>query len=120
MRLDGVTMEILGSIQGDSMEIPERERMQRQMRDLIARLERVRSWNEERVAYKVHFSRPLFGTRVDSLIEFRAGGQESWYARANGGDPWKAFCKAMGSLKQIVTEIEMREEKNEKNGGDAA
>jgi hypothetical protein len=113
-------MEILGTIQGESMEIVERERMQRQMRDFISRLQGVRDWNEDRIAYKVHFSRPLFGAKVDSLIEFRAGGQEAWYARANGTDPWRAFSRAMESLKQIVTEMEMRKNGNAKNDGDAA
>jgi hypothetical protein len=54
---------------------------------------------------------------VDSLIEFRAAGEETWYARANGLDPWKAFCRAMLSLKQIVTELEMREESHAKDDG---
>lgn len=118
--MKGATVEILGSIQGENMEIAERERMQRLMRDFIARLQKGRDWKEERVAYKVHFSKPFFGSKVDSLIEFRAGGREAWYARANGGDPWKAFCRAMGSLKQIVTEMEMREIGDAKDDGDAA
>lgn len=101
-------MEILGSIQAEGMEIHERDRMQRLMRDFISSLEKGCHWPVDRIAYKVHFSRPLFGTKVDSLIEFRAADLESWYARANGTDPWRAFCRAMGSLKQLVTEIEMR------------
>ena len=113
-------MEILGSIQGEEMEIAERERMQRQMREFISELQTSREWVEERIAYKVHFTRPLFGSKVDSLIEFRAGDREAWYARANGLDPWKAFCRAMASLKQIVTELEMRQKSELKGDGDAA
>ncbi|HEY8280531.1 MAG TPA: hypothetical protein VIH99_12955 [Bdellovibrionota bacterium] len=103
-------MEILGSIQGENVAIEGREKMQRQMRDFISRLQKGDRWNSGNVLYKVHFWRPFFGAKVDSLIEFRADGQEAWFARANGPDPWKAFCRAMGSLKQIVTEMEMREE----------
>lgn len=103
-------MEILGSIQGENVVVDEREKMQKQMRDFIARLQKGRRWETGNVIYKVHFWRPLLGTKVDSLIEFRAEGQEAWFARACGPDSWKAFCKAMESLKQIVTEMEMREE----------
>lgn len=101
-------MEILGSIQGEGMEIQERDRMQRLMRDFIGGLQKSCHWPVDRIAYRVNFSRPLFGSQVDSLIEFRAADQETWYARANGADPWRAFCRAMGSLKQLVTETEMR------------
>lgn len=114
-------MEILGSIQGENMEIVERERMQRQMRDFIARLQKGRGWQTSRVAYKINFSRPMQGAKVDSLIEFRADDQEAWYARANGVDPWKAFNKAMGSLTQLATEMEMREDGHATtDNGDAA
>lgn len=114
-------MEILGSIQGENLAAAERERMQREMRDFISRLQKKRDWQSERVAYKVHFSRALLGKKVDALVEFRAAGEETWYARANGVDAWKAFCQAMLSLKQIVTEIEMREESHaKKDDGDAA
>jgi ribosome-associated translation inhibitor RaiA len=113
-------MEILGSIQGEDVEVTERERMQREMRGFIGKLQKTRGWKSERIAYKVHFSRPLLGRKVDSLIEFRAAGEETWYARANGADAWKAFCRAMVSLKQIVTEMEMREESHAKDDGDIA
>jgi hypothetical protein len=113
-------VEILGSIQGENMEIAERERMQRLMRDFITHLQGLRRWEESRIAYKVHFSRPFFGSKVDSLVEFRIGGKEAWYARANGADPWRAFCRAMSSLKQMVTEMEMRGSLNAKGDGDAA
>ncbi|RYZ99556.1 MAG: hypothetical protein EOP11_19315 [Proteobacteria bacterium] len=108
-------MEILGSIQSENVVVLERERMQRLMRDFIGRLRHDRRWDTENVAYRVHFSRPFFGGKVNSLIEFRAGGQEAWYARANGADPWKAFCRAMGSLKQIVMEMDLREDANAKD-----
>lgn len=111
-------MEILGSIQGEDMELTDRERMQREMRGFIGKLQRAREWKSERIAYKVHFSRSLLGHKVDSLIEFRAAGEETWYARANGADAWKAFCRAMLSLKQIVTEMDMREESHAKDDGD--
>lgn len=113
-------MEILGTIQGEGMEIPERERMQRQMRDFISRLQSSQDWKEDRVAYKVHFSRSLLGSKTDALIEFRAGSKEAWYARANGADPWRSFCRAMDSLKQMVTEMEMRKNADAKNDGSAA
>jgi hypothetical protein len=103
-------MEILGSIQSEGVLVEERDKMQRQMRDFIASLHKGRRWETGNVSYKVHFWKPLFGSKVDTLIEFRAEGQESWFARANGGDPWKSFSRAMASLKQIVTEMEMREE----------
>ena len=102
-------MEILGSIQSENVVIEGREKMQKQMRDFIARLQKGQGWGVSQVSYKVHFWRPHFGAKVDSLIEFRAEGHEAWFARANGPEPWKAFCKAMACLKQIVTEIEMRE-----------
>lgn len=105
-------MEILGSIQSENVVVAERERVQRLMRDFISRLETERPWAVSSVAYKVHFSRPLFGGKVDCLVEFRAGAQESWYARANGQDPWRAFCRAMESLKQVVIEMSLREESN--------
>ncbi|RZA07461.1 MAG: hypothetical protein EOP11_07610 [Proteobacteria bacterium] len=108
-------MEILGSIQSENVVVLERERMQRLMRDFIGRLQHDRRWDTENIAYRVHFSRPFFGGKVNSLIEFRAGGQEAWYARANGADPWKAFCRAMGSLKQIVMEMDLREDANAKD-----
>lgn len=104
-------MEILGSIQSDGVAVEDREKMQRQMRDFIARVHKGHRWEGGNVTYKVHFWKPLFSAKVDSLIEFRADpGQESWFARANGADPWKSFQRAMASLKQIVTEMEMREE----------
>lgn len=104
------SMEILGSIQGENVAVEGREKMQRQMRDLIRRLHGSRSWEGGNVSYKVHFWRPAFGTRVDSLIEFRADGRETWFARANGPDSWRSFCRAVSSLRQILTEMEMREE----------
>ena len=113
-------MEILGSIQGESMEIAERERMQKRMREFISKLQHRREWRAERIAYKVHFSRPLIGKKVDCLLEFRAAGEETWYARANGLDPWRSFCRSMESLNQMVTEMEMREESHAKDDGDAA
>jgi hypothetical protein len=113
-------MEILGSIQTQSEELEERARMQKEMRDFISRLQRSRHWKSERVAYKVNFSRSLLGKKVDALIEFRAAGEETWYARANGPGEWKAFCKAMLSLKQIVTEMEIREESHARDNGDVA
>jgi hypothetical protein len=108
-------MEILGSIQSDNVIVQERERMQRLMREFIGNLRADRHWISDNIAYRVHFSRPFFGGKVNSLIEFRAGGQEAWYARANGADPWKAFCRAMASLKQIVTEMDLREKEDAKN-----
>ena len=112
-------MEILGSIQSENVIVQERERMQRLMRDFVSRLRKERTWGGENVAYRVHFSRPFFGGKVNSLIEFRAGAEEAWYARANGADPWKAFCRAMGSLKQLVTEMDLREDGHAKNDGSA-
>lgn len=103
-------MEILGSIQSEGVVVEEREKMQRQMRDFIGRVRKGRRWEAPNIIYKVHFWKPLFGSKVDSLIEFRADGHESWFARANGADSWKSFSRALASLKQIVTEIEMREE----------
>src|SRR4051812_41696200 len=103
-------MEILGSIQSENVVVEEREKMQKQMREFIGRLQKGRRWEAGNVSYKVHFWRPFFGAKVDSLIEFRADGQEAWFARANGADSWKSFCRAMASLRQIVTEMEMREE----------
>jgi hypothetical protein len=103
-------MEILGSIQSENVAVEGQEKMQRQMRHFIARLQKGRSWENGNVAYKIFFWRSVFGAKVDSLIEFRADGREAWFARANGADSWKAFCRAMASLKQIVTEMEMREE----------
>ncbi len=103
-------MEILGSIQSDGVEVGEREKMQRHMRDFIARVHKGRRWETRNVVYKVHFWKPIFSSKVDSLIEFRADGYEAWYARANGADSWKSFFRALASLKQIVTEMEMREE----------
>lgn len=102
-------MEILGSIQSENVVVEDREKMQRQMREFIRRLQKGQSWAGGNVSYKVHFWRPHFSSKVDSLIEFRTEGQEAWFARANGPDSWKAFCKAMGSLKQLVDEMDMRE-----------
>ena len=70
------------------------------------------------VVYKVLFWKPIFGSKVDSLIEFRADGQETWFARANGADCWKSFARAMAILRQILTEIEMREEEGLNVQGD--
>lgn len=106
-------MEIMGSIQGENMVISEREKMQKLMRDFIGVLRMQLDLNE--VAYKVHFWRPFLGAKVDSLIEFRADGQEAWYARANGADTWRAFSRALGSLKQMVMEIEIREDSQNAN-----
>jgi hypothetical protein len=103
-------MEILGSIQSEGVVVEEREKMQKQMRDFIARIQKGRRWETGNIVYKVHFWRPMFSPKVDSLIEFRAEGREAWFARANGPDSWKSFCRALGSLKQIVIEMEMREE----------
>ena len=103
-------MEILGSIQSEGVPVEDREKMQRHMRDFIGRVQKGRRWEAGNVVYKVHFWKPLFSAKVDSLIEFRADGQEAWFARANGPDAWRSFARAMASLKQIVTEMEMREE----------
>jgi hypothetical protein len=103
-------MEILGSIQSEGVPIEEREKMQRHMRDFISRVQKGRRWEAGNVVYKVHFWKPMFSAKVDSLIEFRADGHEAWYARANGADAWKSFTRAMASLRQILTEMEMREE----------
>ncbi|MGZ3650297.1 MAG: hypothetical protein ACXVB9_17900 [Bdellovibrionota bacterium] len=103
-------MEILGSIQSEGVVVEEREKMQRKMRDFISRIQRGRRWETGNIVYKVFFWKPLFGAKVDSLIEFRSDGREAWFARANGPDPWKSFCRALGSLKQIVLEMELREE----------
>jgi hypothetical protein len=103
-------MEILGSIQCEGVEVLEREKMQRCMRDFIARIHKGRRWETRDVVYKIHFWKPLFSSKIDSLIEFRAEGREAWFARANGPDSWKSFFRALSSLKQIVTEMEMREE----------
>ena len=112
-------MEILGSIQSEGVLIEDREKMQRQMRDFIARLHKGHRWEGGNVVYKVHFWKPMFGSKVDALIEFRSEGREAWFARANGTDSWKSFSRALGSLKQIVVEMEMREEApnaNDDNG----
>ena len=113
-------MEILGSIQSEGVVIEEREKMQKQMRNFIARVQKGRRWEAENVAYKVHFWRSFLGTKVDSLIEFRIEGQEAWFARANGVDSWKSFHQALESLKQIVTEMEMREESSNANDDSGA
>lgn len=110
LNLRGDALEILGSIQSENVLIEDREKMQRLMRDFISTLQRDERWDADNVSYKVHFWRPFFGSKVDSLIEFRTMGHEAWFARANGQDSWKAFCKALGSLKQIVTEMELRED----------
>lgn len=106
----GGRMEILGSIQSEGIVVEDREKMQRQMREFIARVQKGQRQAVGNIVYKVFFWRPLFGAKVDSLIEFRTEGREAWFARANGADPWKSFTRALGSLKQIVTEMELREE----------
>ena len=103
-------MEILGSIQSEGVVVEDREKMQRLMRDFIARVQKGERTIASSVVYKIFFWKPSFGSKVDSLIEFRTEGQDAWFARANGSDPWKSFCRALGSLKQIVTEMELREE----------
>jgi hypothetical protein len=106
-------MEISGSIQSENVVLEDREKMQKLMRDFISGLRKSRHWDVESIAYKVHFWRPFFGAKVDSLIEFKSGtqeAQEAWYARANGPDPWRSFCRALTSLKQIVTEMDIRED----------
>lgn len=112
-------MEILGSIQGENVAISDRDRMQRQMREFIGDLppEQASELAQFRgsYAYKVHFWRPFFGSKVDSLIEFRAGDHDAWYARANGADAWRAFSRALGSLRQLVLEIDIREDGNNAN-----
>lgn len=109
-------MEILGSIQGEKVLVKNRQRMQRQMRRFIARMQKERNWKTVNVAYKVHFWRPLFGRKIDSLIEFRSEGEETWLARATGFDAWRAFCGAMAGLSKMVGEAEIKEEK--RNEGD--
>ena len=103
-------MEILGSIQSDNVNVGERGRMQKQMREFISGLQG--EWPDElnEVAYKIYFWRPFFGAKIDSTIEFRTGVQDAWFARANGPDPWRAFNKALASLKQIIIEMELRED----------
>ncbi|MGE3262416.1 MAG: hypothetical protein AB7K68_11605 [Bacteriovoracia bacterium] len=106
-------MEIMGSIQGENVVISERERIQKLMRDFIGILRLRLELNE--VAYRVHFWRPFLGAKIDSLIEFRANGQDAWCARANGPDAWRAFSRALGSLKQMIMEIEIREDSQNAN-----
>jgi hypothetical protein len=105
-------MEIMGSIQSENVNVGERERIQRQMREFIGGLQVEWPREMKEVAYKIHFWRPFFGSKVDSVIEFRTGLQDAWFARANGPDPWRAFSKALGSLKQIIIEMELREDKS--------
>ncbi len=102
------------------MEIVGRERMQRRMRDLISKVQRNSEINVGKVAYKVHFSKPVFSQKIDCLIEFKMSDRDIWYARANGVDTWRSFCRAWASLRQLVTEIDMKEEKHAKEDGDAA
>jgi hypothetical protein len=109
-------MEILGSIQSEGVLIEDRDKMQRQMREFIARVQKGERSDAGSVVYKIFFSKPLFSGAVDSLIEFRSQGQDAWFARANGSDPWKSFSRALGSLKQIVTEMELREESANASG----
>lgn len=108
----------MGSIQGESIGSSERERMQRMMREFIGAMKAELPQGMKEIAYKVHFWRPLAGARIDSLIELRAAGQDSWYARANGPDPWRSFCRALGSLKQILVEMELREDGNHASRND--
>lgn len=99
-------MQILGSIQSENVAVTDRDRMQRLMRDFIGELRP--HCSEAEISYKIHFWRPFFGAKVDALIEFRLGREDAWYARANGADPWRSFCRALNSLKQLVVEMELR------------
>jgi len=108
-------MQISGSIQSENVEVGERERMQRMMREFIAGLQRTLSRDLSEVGYKVRFWRPFFGAKIDSVIEFRAGPHDAWYARANGADPWRAFSRALANLKQIILEMEIREDESNAN-----
>lgn len=108
-------MQISGSIQSENVEVAERERMQRLMRDFIAGLQKTLPRDLTEVSYKVRFWRPFFGAKIDAVIEFRAGPQDAWYARANGADPWRAFTRALGNLKQIILEMEIREDESNAN-----
>jgi hypothetical protein len=103
-------MEILGSIQSEGVVVEDREKMQRQMREFITRLQKSERRGADTIVYKVFFWKPLFGAKVDSLIEFRTEGRDAWFARANGTDSWKSFTRALGSLRQIVAEMELRED----------
>jgi hypothetical protein len=113
-------LEILGSIQSEGVPVVDRDKMQRQLREFLLRVQGGQGWSSGNVIYKVHFWKPLFGTKVDALIEFRADGHDAWFARANGADAGKAFSRAMASLKQIVTELEMREESANVQDNDGA
>ncbi|MGZ3694039.1 MAG: hypothetical protein ACXVBL_07195 [Bdellovibrionota bacterium] len=83
--------------------------MQKVMREFITKLQIDLHRELREVGYKVQFWRPYSGAKIDALIEFRAGNSDAWFARANGTDPWRAFGKGMGSLQQIITEMELRE-----------
>jgi hypothetical protein len=106
----GVDMDILGSIEGDNVPVVGREQIRGQMEKFVSRLRRRRRFESGEMMYKVQFWRPEAGAKIDSLIEFRNGGGEAWYARANGPDSMRAFKSALASLQQIVVELELREE----------
>ncbi len=103
-------MDVLGSIQSDNVALPEREKVQRLMRDFIGGLRQEQGWDNASLSYRIHFWRPFFGSKIDALLEFRIGEKDAWFARANGASPWKAFCRALASMKQIITEMDLRED----------